>query len=181
MAGQSPYEAFDNFHGPLQRAISCANSNSHLWAFGSDGYSHGRTHAMVPDANQPISLAGDRPLRLRCLFAYRVEEAEGERGPWKVTTEAYYHTLEDEAGREIIAYHWHPDSPPAFPHLHIGPGTGADVGGINKYHFPTGRVSLEGVLRLAIEEFGATPARADWRTVLRETEARYEAWRTWPG
>lgn len=180
MAGRNPYEAFDNFRGPLQKAISCVNVSAHLWAFGSDGHSPGGDHAMVPDLSRPVDLAGERPLKFRCLFAYRVEEAEGERGPWKVTTVAYYHTLEDGTGREIVAYHWHPGTPPDFPHLHIGPGTGADIGGINKYHFPTGRVSLEGVLRLAIEEFGVTPARADWKTVLRSTEARYEAYRTWP-
>ncbi len=181
MAGQTPYEAFDNFRGPIQRAMSCVDANVHLWALGSDGRSSDQTHALVPNRSLPVELAGDRALKLRCLFAYRVEEAEGERGPWKVATEAYYHTLEDEAGREIVAYHWHPGNPPDFPHLHVGPGTGANAGGINKMHFPTGRVSLESVLRLAIQEFGVKPVRPDWRKVLGETEARYEAWRTWPG
>jgi hypothetical protein len=63
---------------------------------------------------RPSSL--DCPLCRRCsvqrlseaLFVYRVEETEGERGPWKVSTLAYYHSLEDEAGREFVAYQWHP-------------------------------------------------------------------------
>ena len=54
------------------------------------------------------------------------------------------------------------------------------LGGIHKHHFPTGRVSLEDVLHLAIKEFGAKPARADWEEVLEETQATYEALRTWP-
>jgi hypothetical protein len=182
VAGSSPYEAFDNFRSLLQRAISCVNGQAHLWAVGSNGYSPGQTHALTPDAGEPIDLAGGRRLRLASQFDYRIEKAEGERGPWKVTTEAYQHALEDEDGREIIAYQWHPERGSAynFPHLHIGTGIGASLGEIHKYHFPTGRVSLEDVLRLAIKEFGAQPARADWEDILEESKATYEAWRTWP-
>jgi hypothetical protein len=116
------------------------------------------------------------------LFVYRVEETEGERGPWKVSTLAYYHSLEDEAGREFVAYQWHPEQGSIdLPHLHIGTGVGASLGSVHKYHFPTGRVSLEDVLRLAIRGFQVEPVRADWEEVLGETQAAYEAWRTWPG
>ena len=182
MAGETPHKAFNNFRGPLQRAISCVNSEAHLWALGSNGYAPGQTHAVIPDAGEVVRLAGRRSLRLTCQFSYRIEKAEGEHGPWKVTTEAYQHALEDEDGKEIIAYHWHPERGSAynFPHLHIGTGVGASLGSIHKHHFPTGRVSLEDVLRLAIKEFGATPARADWEGVLEETQAIYEALRTWP-
>jgi hypothetical protein len=104
------------------------------------------------------------------LFFYRVEETEGERGPWKVSTLAYYHSLGDEAGREIVAYQWHPEQVSIdFPQLHIGTGVGASLGSVHKYHFPTGRGSLEDVLRLAIREFQVEPVRADWEEVLGET------------
>jgi hypothetical protein len=32
-------------------------------------------------------------------------------------------------------------------------------------HFPTGRIALEDVLRLAITEFGVRPPRSDWAEV----------------
>jgi len=116
----------------------------------------------------------DCPLCRRCsvqrlseaLFVYRVEETEGERGPWKVSTLAYYHSLEDEAGREFVAYQWHPEQGSIdLPHLHIGTGVGASLGSVHKYHFPTGRVSLEDVLRLAIRVFQVEPVRADLQGV----------------
>ena len=86
-----------------------------------------------------------------------------------------------EAGREIVAYQWHPEQVSIdFPQLHIGTGVGASLGSVHKYHFPTGRVSLEDVLRLAIREFQVEPVRAGCEEVLGETQAAYEAWRTWP-
>jgi hypothetical protein len=183
LAGESPYEAFDNFRSPLQRAISCVNREAHLWALGSNGYAPGQTHALTPDAGEPVDLAGEPRFRLAFLFTYRIEKAEGEHGPWKVTTKAYFHALETEDGQEIIAYHWHPEQGSAynFPHLHIGAGVGASLGDIHKYHFPTGRIALEDVLRLAIKEFGVVPWRSDWEEVLEQTQSIYEARRTWHG
>jgi hypothetical protein len=61
---------------------------------------------------------------------YAIVRAEGERGPWKVRTEAYYYALHDPDARELVAYHWHPDVPGPDagrrPHLHLG--AGAEVG-----------------------------------------------------
>lgn len=185
MAGQTPYEAFDNFRGPLQKALSTINQEAHLWALGTNGYSPGQEHALVPNAGEVVELTTttSRRMGLSYLFTYRVERAEGERGPWKVRTTAYFHALEDETSQEIIAYHWHPrlGSNFSFPHLHIGTGIGAALGEVHKYHIPTGRVALEDVLRLAITEFGVTPQRADWEDVLSEGRAAYEAWRSWHG
>lgn len=155
-----------------------------MWSLvGTNGYEPSQKHVLSPNGGAPVAvLAGGRRLALASLFVYRLEEGKGERGPWKVSTLAYYHSLEDEDGREIVAYQWHPEQGSIdFPHLHIGTGVGASLGSVHKYHFPTGRVSLEDVLRLAIREFQVQPVRADWEEVLRETQAAYEAWRTWPG
>ena len=152
-------------------------------AVSSNGHSPGQTHALVPDRGQSVQLAGVQGIRLTSLFTYRVEKAEGKRGPWKVTTEAYYHALEDGNGKEIIAYHWHPNQGSAFsfPHLHIESGIGANLGEIHKYHIPTGRVAFEDVLRLAVMEFGVEPCRPDWPDIIGETQARFEQWNTWTG
>ena len=185
MAGQTPYEAFDNFRAPLQKALSTSNQEAHLWALGTNGYSPGQEHALVPNAGEVVALTTttSRRMGLSSLFTYRIERAQGERGPWKVRTTAYFHALEDERSQEIIAYHWHPrlGSNFNFPHLHIGVGIGAALGEVHKYHIPTGRVALEDVLRLAITEFDVMPQRADWEDVLNEGQAAYEAWRSWPG
>jgi hypothetical protein len=46
-------------------------------------------------------------------------------------------------------------------------------------HLSTGPVALEDILRLVITEFGVTPRRADWDTVLQRTRHTFE--RQWPG
>lgn len=183
MAGDTPYEAFVKFRDPLQKAFSCVNKDAHLWALGTNGYEPGQEHALVPDGGEPVQLFGPRRLGLRSLFRYRIVEAEGERGPWKVSTTGYYHALEDEGEQEILTYHWHPGGESAidFPHLHIERGIGASLGEIHKYHIPTGRIALEDVLRLAVLEFKAEPIRADWADILDTTQEAYEAWRSWHG
>lgn len=181
MAGDNPYEAFDRFRRPIQRAISCVSRDAHVWVLGGeDGYTPGRDYALVPERGEPVGLSGPRNLSLTSLIAYRIVRAKGERGPYEVQTTAYYHALLDEDGREIVAYHWHPrgESEVLFPHMHIGAGIGADLGELHNSHFPTGLISLEEVLRLAVEEFGAEPKREDWREVLGRTQADYERWRT---
>ena len=66
----------------------------------------------------------------------------------------------------ILAYHWHPVgvSPVTAPHLHLG-GQLMDVD-VGKAHLPTGVVSLQAVLRLAIADLGVAPLRDEWREVL---------------
>ena len=181
MAGNTPYEAFEEFRKPLQRALSCVNSQAHLWALSSNGYEPEQDHALVPDAGEPVRLSGNQRLSLSSFFAYRVIEAEGERGPWKVETRAYFHALIGEENQEIIAYHWHPGEQKAVSsaHLHIGRGIGADLGKVHKYHLPTGRITLERVLDLAIHEFGVEPQREGWQEVLHETQTAFEEWSTW--
>jgi hypothetical protein len=110
LAGATPYEAFDNFRRLLLRAFGCVSKEAHVWSLvGTNGYDPGQEHALAPKRGLPVEVfAGERRLALASLFVYRIEEGEGERGLWKVSTVAYYHSLEDEAGREIVAYQWHP-------------------------------------------------------------------------
>lgn len=85
-------------------------------------------------------------------------------------TTSYFYELLDREQRGILAYHWHPHgpSPITYPHLHVG-GQTAPVGLIQA-HLPTGRISLVDVVRMTISEFGVTPLRADWQSVLDRAE-----------
>jgi hypothetical protein len=96
-----------------------------------------------------------------------------------VTTSSYAFELLNPADRRIVAYHWHPQphNRVRVPHLHIPQHT-APVD-ISHMHLPTPRVSLEPILRFAIEELGVVPIRSDWRTVLDETERVFVRERTW--
>lgn len=129
-------------------------------------------------------MAGGKQVRLRgepdvyhsLVHSYQVVEAKGDRGPWKVQTEAYYYNADGPDGREIFAYHWHPSVPDVDtrPHVHLHDWAGRD-----NVRLPTSRVSIEDVIRLLILEFKITPLREDWSTVLDDTQDRFVKYRGW--
>ncbi len=84
----------------------------------------------------------------------------------------YAYTLLDHAGRELLAFHWHPDgrSPVAFPHLHVSaalrgttPSGEPAVLPLDKAHIPTGYLSAADVVRLLAVELGIGTLAGDWR------------------
>ena len=139
-------------------------------------------HVVTLGRGRPVRLRGDGRVSLSLIHAYRIIEDPGPRGPYRCSTASYYYGLDDEDGREVFVFQWHPAgrSPVTWPHLHLG--AGAEVGRLDvaNAHLPTGRVALEEVLRLAIDELGVEPLRSNWREVLDETQGAYEAGRTWP-
>lgn len=84
----------------------------------SGNYSITTEHVLVVAGGEPIVLArtSGSALQARILQKYRIVRAEGQRGPWKVKTTAYFYTLEDRDGREIISYQWHPTGKGALPY-----------------------------------------------------------------
>lgn len=95
-----------------------------------------------------------------------------------VSTSAYRYHILDRDGREILAYHCHPDgvSSVTEPHLHLsGRLSPLDTGPrdipvrFDEMHLPTGMVTLAQVVRLLITEFGVEPRRDDWEAVLSST------------
>jgi hypothetical protein len=88
----------------------------------------------------------------------------------------YVYSLDDDAGNVIVAYHWHPDIGPRYPHLHVRATARRDV---MKAHFPTARISLEEFVRLLIEDFDVRPRRSHWKKILVQTQATFERYRTW--
>jgi hypothetical protein len=140
-----------------------------------------------------VPLDGPAKLQLWVDHHYRIVRPT-ERGPYKVQTAAYYYALEDQDGREILAYHWHP-SQPQYPHLHVGPGavdsqwlaaverspqTNALRPDLMGAHLPTGRIALEDVVELVLDQFQVAPKRArHWRQTLTRSRAAFERTRTW--
>ena len=128
-----------------------------------------------------MRIGGPLDLHLRYRHQYRIVEAEGDRGPWKVTTVKYSYGLEAD-GREIVSFQWHPDGASSMtePHLHLGAGAEIGLEPLAGAHVPTGRVSIEDVLLFAIQDLKAEPKRDDWDVVLRDGKQKHEQWRTWP-
>lgn len=81
--------------------------------------------------------------------------------------------MHDRNGREVLAWHWQPGpeyAGPDQPHLHVSAAVGFPDGRghrtmveLDKLHLPTGEVSLPGIVRMVVEEFGVQPIAGDWR------------------
>lgn len=167
--GRNPYQAVQDFRSTLQRSVSCVTA-SVLTVRSVEGYGAGSEHALVLGDVEAVRLPGaDVALSIRAYARVRESgDDEAAASPWRADLVAYFYTLEERGGPEILAYHWHPDSrsPITFPHLHLE--TGARVGReeLQRAHVPTGRVELEDVLLMAIREFGVRPRRDDWAKIL---------------
>lgn len=124
-----------------------------------------------------MPLRGQHRLSLRAAHVYEV--TEGPAG-WSAHTRAYFYHVYANDGREFIAFHWHPErGRVVLPHAHFR--TLNDPVPMGKAHIPTGRVSLEAVVRLLIDELAVQPIRPDWERLLAGTERAFIERRGWHG
>lgn len=171
MFGRTAAEAAQNFRDNFQLTLSCiTNAVANI---GGGYYPATEPHALLVGAEQPVPLTGKARLALSVQLYYRLEEDPVMHRPWRVTTAGYFYRLEDHDGREVVAYHWHPDERSAvtYPHLHLGAGAQVGRAELLKVHFPTGPIVVGDVVRLAINEFDVRPRRQDWAQILERTRA----------
>jgi hypothetical protein len=139
-----------------------------------------------PGELEALAMSAD-PLRLRCsgqpgishvslIVGHQFRVVPDEDSGWHVSTSQYEYYIQDDDERELIAWHWHPESTITYPHLHVPAGPIH-----HKTHVPTGRVSIEAVIRLLITEYGVPPIRDDWAAVLEDAEANFIRHRRWSG
>jgi len=175
LAGKTSTQAVQNFLDPIRQAVSCITTHVVI-ASGFESVS-GRAHVITINDGDPIIFPSNKSVRFSFQMQYRIVQAEGERGPWKVVTAGYNYSVQDRLEKEFFAYHWHRWVKPPFPHLHVCPGSG--VNNLRKVHLPTARISVEEILQLLIEQFRVKPIRNDWEKVLKRTKAAFEKYRTW--
>jgi hypothetical protein len=125
-------------------------------------------------SREPLALRspaiGAIQLRLRQQF----HVVRAERAKYHISTAAYFYRLDDEKGHELIAWHWHPAQRVNYPHAHV------DCGAItSSAHLPTGRVSIESVLRFVLNDLGVRARREDYADVLDEAERAFIQHRRW--
>lgn len=191
MAGKTANAAFRNYIDPVQEALQCITLRRLSRPAG------GKLALNVPysialNDMDPIPLKGQHSLHLTVGQQVRLirTEPDDERGPIRVTTISYFYAFSapvDGVVKEALTFQWTPEAVGAntvtFPHLHIGPAllvgqTAIRPDDLHRAHIPTGRVSLEAVVRLAITEFGVTPLQARWAEILRRTEDAFLTWRS---
>jgi hypothetical protein len=178
LAGRTPRAALAAFVDPLQQALSCVTRANLVYREPWPG----QVQALGA-SEEPIRLAttsgGPAPW-LYLEQQYELVEVPGERGPWKVTTRAYRYRIDSAAGDELVLWHWHPTDRQGRHHRQPRPHLHAQVGELRGRHLLTGRVGLESVIRVLLDDFDVRPRRDDWQAVLDATEALFERWRTWP-
>jgi hypothetical protein len=163
--GRNPYQAVRSYRSSLQKTVSCVTA-SVILVGSMQGYRPGSEHRLVLGPEEAVRLPG-ADLSLSVQVFARVSEQAGQ-ALWRVSPFGYYYALRESGGPEIVAYPWHPGrrSTIAFPHLHLGTGSGVSREELHKAHIPTGHVELEDVLLMAIREFGVRPKRDDWEEIL---------------
>lgn len=127
----------------------------------------------------PLKRRQGGPIYLSAAQHFHFERDPRYAREWKVKTDSYaYHVRvsEDPEG-ELFAWHWHPGVREGC-HLHIGARQRSRA--LQKLHVPTGRLSFEEVLRFLIDELEVVPTRTDFDATLSDSQARFEAYRTWP-
>lgn len=175
-------EAYDRHVTSMQAAVGCIT--------------HSRFTGATPrqvrlDATETLSLNRGDPVPLwssagRLTFSagqrFRIiHDADVIDGPFRITTVDYWYQYALLDGRELLTYHWTPEAIDTdqrlYPHLHVGFGL-LDAEGsfmpdtFSKLHIPTARVSLEAIVRFAIEELGVAPIPRNWKErLLRGEEA----------
>lgn len=198
MAGDTPYQAVQAYLRPIQRAVSCLVQAKVSAQNPPSGWSRQK----IVEASFPMVLADGEPVRLRPKpgsdrFAFAMRQRyqlqyvpdDPDRGPWKVQTLDYeyaiYHVIEGVL-KELLTYHYHPSSDRSRvkrPHLHLRSAAGV-IPVLAAGHYPTGRVSLEEVVWMLLNDqdnqFGVRPLANNWRAILQSGLEAFEQWRTWP-
>jgi len=165
LAARTARAAVRAFADACQLALSCLT----LSQFNVEGYRPiDFPYRADLQRGQSVPLA-DAELALVVVLRYRIVEKDATR--WTVHVAGYHYELQRRDGRELVAYHWHPQGagPVTWPHIHLGPAIGDLWRPATRAHFPTGQVTIEDMVRLAIREFGVTPRRSDWDAVLQRT------------
>lgn len=88
--------------------------------------------------------------------------------------------MQTASGELVWSYHWHPSPHVPIPHAPLGHTQLADHAVLSqKAHHPTGRVSLESVIRACITEYRVAPLREDWDKTLDLREGDFQTYRSW--
>jgi hypothetical protein len=136
---------------------------------------------LILNGDEGAQLEGPHNLTLHFAHHYRIVEAAGPLGPYKVSSAAYFYEVRSADGVRVLAYHWHPEVDLKWPHLHVGEA--ASLAGFAErkggYSLPTGRVSIEEVVRLLIEQFEVPPHKYIWEDILSGSQANFEDYATW--
>jgi hypothetical protein len=176
LAGNTPAEAVENFIRPLRRVVGCL-ARTVLVASHYAPIEFDAPRALVVGGGGQAKIECRNDLVLEFAHFFRVVEAAGDVGPFRCRVLGYAYDFRHVDGPSVLAFQWHPESRVTAPHAHVGQYS--EPVDLTKLHIPTGRVSVEAVARLAIEEFDVEPQREDWEEVLGTSQDAFDRYREW--
>ena len=194
MAGRTPREALAAFIDPLQRALSCVTRANIVYRPPRPGHVQ-----VLGVSEEPIRLQATAGRRAPALYVEQQYEVGKKISGQEVqagdllffsqrgdvvdhvaiyagndrilhSTRAYRYRIDSAARAELVLWHWHPTDREERSHREPRPHLHAQVGELRGLHLLTGRVGLESVIRVLLNELGVRPRRDDWQDVLDATE-----------
>jgi hypothetical protein len=177
LAGRTPREAVDAFLEPLKEVIGCVTDEGFVARIRRAGGPYPAT--FQSDFAILDRARGRLPMQLELTHSYHVVASDGERGLWRVSTAGWIYKLADSRDELVAAFHWHPESSGRVTRPHVHVHGHHDAVDLHRLHLPTGRVSIESVIRFAIEDLDVVPRRSDWASVLDRHEEVFRRERSW--
>lgn len=175
---KTPREAYERYHDALMIPIRCLTS-AHVV---NNKHAEAGTEIFFAFSNNPVDLLGS-PYSLFLLQRVKVIPHPRIEGEWKVKTLGYEYAIElTKEKKEVIAFHWNSSVDNGLrAHIHVGlTGKGQSLS--NKHHIPSGRVSVENVVKFLIEELRVPPAKAyrgTWNDLIEKALQKFNAFRSW--
>jgi hypothetical protein len=177
VSARTPYDALRQHIATTERALRCITEFRFMLR-DRRRVTPNAAYLIALNRLDPVPLPGEEPIQLRVGQTVRV--ISDLEGAFRTSFVQYTYELSMIDGQEILAFHWTPEGGPhgmvTFPHLHVGQ---AIVGGnaqfrpsdFHRAHVPTEDLTIESIIRFAIDELGATPLIEGWSQVLDRTEA----------
>lgn len=177
MPGKTPREAVAAYADPIKKSLACVTKD--VLSYFGGVYQAEKTHNLCFVGDPPLAALNGTKLKLFFSQNYKIVQTSSGDQQWRVSTTGYIYRLDDEKGKEILAYHWHPTQKHKFPHLHFSQGSGVSRSEIHRAHIPSGRVAIETFVQFLIDDFKVQPLLPDWRTIVGENLERFTTHRTW--
>ena len=189
MALNTPSQAYRRYFNSLQAAVGCITHGRFTGRIAATPRVN-QTYALVLNDGNPEPLKGRFRLAFSAGQEFRIiQDERADHGPYRATTIQYWYQFQVIDGVRLLTYHWTPETTDpgqrTYPHLHIESGLVDQNGPFNpdtfsKYHIPTERISIEAVVRFAIEELGVEPISSNWESVLNRGQEVFNRHR-WQG
>ena len=179
MPGKNPSEAIREYIQPLQQSLSCFTRS----VLRPSGYEVDELLLATFSGSRGVRLRARDSRELHLVFVQHFSVRSHFLSRYKVTTRAYYYTLENQYGHEIFAFHWHPESENdtvPFAHMHLGHGSADRLRDeLYDIHFPTPRIAFEEVGIVLLDHFEVEPERKDAKDVLKANLEVFRKHKSW--